>query len=126
MDKESQQNAVDSLRDWSKWLIGIDFAAATGCVVVLQGGVEGPPRPFLILAICAFALSVLCSVLLVRVLASIVEQLPLVGDDGKPISIYDHLACWNITIAHLAHIQLILLVLGGIFFLTWVYLKPAP
>ncbi len=124
MDKESQRNAVDSLREWSKWLIGIDFAAATGCVVILQGGPEGAPRFFLIVAIGAFALSVLCAVLLVRVLAAVVERLPLTGDDGKPISISEYRLRSGVTIEQLAGIQFLLLVLGALFFLAWVVLRP--
>lgn len=126
MDKENQLNTIDALRDWSKWLIGIDFTAATGCVVVLQGGVKGPPRPFLMLAIGAFALSVLCSALLVRVLAALTEHLPLRDASGATKSIYDYTICCGLSIRVLARLQLTLLILGGLFFLTWVVLKPAP
>ncbi len=125
MDKESQKNAIDSLREWSRWLIGIDFAAATGCVVVLQDGMMGPPRPFLILAISAFAISVLCSVFLVRVLATVVEKLPLLDSNSNPTSIYDFVVYRGITVKYIARAQMLLLTMGGIFFLMWVFLKPA-
>ncbi len=120
MDSTNQKNAIDSLRDWSKWLIGLDFVAAGGCVVVLQGGVSGPAHVFLVLAIGAFALSILCSAYLVRVLASAVEALPIVDADGRPKSINDHRAARGISIGALAGAQLLLLMLGAIFFLAWV------
>lgn len=126
LNEENQLKAVESLRDWSKWLIGINFAAATGCVVVLQGGVTGPPRPFLMLAIGAFALSVLSSAVLVRALASLVEELPLRGEDGDPVSIYDYSLGWGLSARGLARLQLGLLILGVVFFLLWVILKPPP
>ncbi|WP_290650119.1 hypothetical protein [Aquisalimonas sp.] len=120
MDKESQKAAVQTLSEWSRWLIGIDLAAAAGCVIVLQGGVGGVARVFLILAIGVFALALLCAVLLSRVLASVVEQLPLRGADGNPQSIYAYRLGWGLSVAGLAHAQLVLLVLAGLFFLGWV------
>lgn len=122
----NQHKAVESLRDWSKWLIGINFAAATGCVVVLQGGVKGPPRPFLMLAIGAFALSVLSSAVLVRVLATLTEALPLRSETGELRSIYGYSAGLGLSVRGLARLQLGLLILGAVFFLLWVALKPPP
>lgn len=126
MKEENQIRAVESLRDWSKWLIGIDFAAATGCVIVLQGGVQGPPRPFLMGAIAAFALSVITSVILVRALASLMENLPHQDPDGNAVSIYRYTVTGAVSVRQLANLQLGLLILGGLFFLCWVILKPAP
>lgn len=126
MNEESQLRAAESLRDWSKWLIGVNFAAATGCVVVLQGGVKGPPRPFLMLAIAAFALSVLSSALLVRVLAALAEALPLRSEAGELRSIYGYSAGLGISVRGLARLQFGFLILGVVFFLLWVVLKPPP
>lgn len=126
MDDTNQHKAIESLRNWSQWLIGIDFAAATGCVVVLQGGVKGPPRPFLMLAIGAFALSVLCSTLLVLVLARLVEEVPLRSEAGQLQSIYEYATGLGVTVKTLARLQLAMLCLGGVFFIIWVILKPPP
>jgi hypothetical protein len=73
MNESRQERAIDALRDWSKLLIGFAFAAATGCVIVLQ--TEVAVQSMLMLAIAAFVLSVICILLVVRALASLVEQL---------------------------------------------------
>lgn len=46
MNEEHQEKAIDSLRDWSKWLIGLSFSATTGCVIVLQQGLGLSSSPF--------------------------------------------------------------------------------
>lgn len=121
MDQDSQKHAIDSLRDWSKWLIGVDFAAATGCVVVLQGGdPQGLTRLLLVLAISAFALSVLCAVILTRVLASVVERLPLTGSDGHPLSTAAYRLGGGITVGRLASAQIVLMTLGGGLLIGWI------
>lgn len=126
MDESNQHKAIEALRDWSKWLIGVNFAAATGCVVVLQAGVKGPPRPFLLLAIAAFALSVLCSAILVRVLASLVEKLPFKDINERGSSIYLYKPFKLLSLKLLSWLQLFLFMLGITFFLLWVVLKPPP
>jgi hypothetical protein len=93
-DEIRQHEAITALRDWSKWLIGLDFAAATGCVVVLERGVAA--SAFLILAVAAFALSVATSVIVVRILAGMVEDLPVVDESGNVTTIYDH-RVWGAT-----------------------------
>lgn len=118
MDETRQQRATDSLRDWSKWLIGIDFAAATGCVVVLQREAVG--SLFLTLAIAAFALSVVCSILMVRSLASLVEILPLRDPAGRVVTIYAYRVWGKLSLANLVVLQTTLFVLGVAFFLAWV------
>jgi len=122
MDQDSQKHAIDSLRDWSKWLIGVDFAAATGCVIVLQGGdPAGIARLLLVLAITSFALSVLCAIVLTRVLASVVERLPLTGVDGRPVSIAAYrLSGGLITVGGLASAQIVLMALGGGLLIGWI------
>jgi len=60
------------LNDWSKWLITINFAAATGCTIVLQKAVENNNEALiqpLHCAIIMFACSVLIAVVLVFLIA---------------------------------------------------------
>jgi hypothetical protein len=73
--KETLLKAISSLSDWSKWMISLNFAAATGCVLVLRGGVAEPVRPMLLFAIIFFSLSVLCSSLFVFLLSIQVETI---------------------------------------------------
>ncbi|WP_355661782.1 hypothetical protein [Halomonas salifodinae] len=120
MSASRQKDAVESLQAWSQWVIGLGFAATTGCVLVLQGGAEGRARLFLILAITAFALSLLCALFLVRVLATLMERLPLESEDGRPRGLEDHPLGHGLTIGRLARLQSWLLALGGGFFLAWV------
>lgn len=121
---ESQKRSVDALLDWSKWMIGLGFAAGVGCVTVLRGGAEGWPRLFLILAITAFALSVLCAALLVRGLAALNERLPLADHAAGTRGIRDQ-PIGPLTVGGLARTQLALATTGGIAFLGWVALLPA-
>lgn len=120
----SQKNAIDALNDWSKWVIGIGFMVGVGCVVVFLEAGEGLPRIFLILAISAFALSVLSAVLFRYALALTVEQLPLAGAEGQHKSIYDHPMGGGLSVGHLARAQLGTMVLGALFFMAWVILLP--
>ena len=120
MDVERQTAAVDSLREWSKWSISLGFLSATGCVVVLQGDVPLLAQIFLVLAITAFAASVLCSIVLLRALAALVERLPVKDAEGATQSIYDQRLMTGVTIGRIAAAQLLFLVLGGGFFLAWI------
>jgi len=116
MTDQSQVRAVESLREWSKWLIGVAFSAATGCVLVLQGGVPPFAQLALVLAVTAFTLGVLCSALLLRALASLDEHLPVrspKGINGQP-------AWMGLTVGHIARAQLLCLSLGALFFLAWI------
>lgn len=124
MNETSQKNAIDALDDWSKWVIGIGFAAGVGCVVIFLEAADGLPRIFLILAISAFALSMLSAVFLRHALALTVERLPLAGAEGQQNSVYDHLTSGRISIGHLARAQLSTIVLGALFFMAWVILLP--
>lgn len=123
--ENNQQQAVEALSDWSKWIIGIDIAAATGCVVVLQGGAQGAAKVFLVLAIGAFLCAVLCAAMLVRILASLVEEVPL-GNDNNPKPIHQHEVWRGISIGRVSYVQFLLLVLGVTFLFAWVVLKLAP
>ena len=124
MNETSQKNAIDALHDWSKWAIGIGFAAGVGCVLIFRGADEGLPRIFLVLAISAFALSVLSAVFLRHALALAVERLPLASAKGQHKSVYDHLTRGGIPIRYLARAQLSTMVLGALFFMAWVILLP--
>jgi hypothetical protein len=126
MDESRQQNALDALRDWSKWLIGFNFAAASGCIIVLLGGARGLPRIFLIAAIISFVLSVLSSTLLVKMLVNVAENLPLRSKSGDPISIAEYKVSSGVTVGGLSWLQFGLLVVAIIFFIMWVVLRPAP
>jgi hypothetical protein len=118
MDDTRQQKAIDSLRDWSKWLIGLDFAAVTGCVVVLQR--DAIDSPFLTLAIAAFAFSVVASILVVRSLAYLIEVLPLTDANNELESIYQYRVFGSLLLGHLVYIQTGLFLAAVLFFLAWV------
>ena len=81
-----------------------------------------PPlaQVFLVLAIASFAASVLCSILLLRVLATLVERLPVRDAQGNPGSIYRQHLLPGVPVARIAAAQLLLLMLGGVFFLAWI------
>jgi HAMP domain-containing protein len=125
MSETRQEKALEALRDWSKWLIGISFGAATGCVIVLEAApAVGPATPWLVAAIVAFALSVLCAVILVREAARVIERLPMRDAAGKVSTVFDHELAARLSIGTLAQIQLALLAAGVVLFLGWVIVKP--
>jgi len=124
MNESHQEKAIEAVRDWSKWLIGINFAAVVGCSVVLQSSSEkGTVTPFLIIAIASFAASVFCSILLVRELARVIEILPLRDSSGNLSSVLDHKIASGLTVGALASLQLASLGTGTIFFIIWVLVK---
>ena len=68
--KNKNEDPLGALTDWSKWLIGINFAGATGCLVVLKAAAENSPTNTTLLhelqwAILAFCLSALCAIILI-------------------------------------------------------------
>lgn len=123
MDEVHQQRAIEALRDWSKWLIGLNFGTATGCIIVLQGGMKGPGKLFLIAAIISFALSVLCATFLGRLLAAAVEHLPLLDESGNIISISDYKLRRGLSVGSIARLQFALFFLGIVHLIAWVLLK---
>lgn len=123
MDESRQQRAIDSLKEWSQWLIGVDFMAATGCMVVLERGAQGLMRFFLMLAIAAFVLSILSSVFLIKTLAALVEELPLRDEAGHLTSIYNFPAGLGMTVRELAQSQVTLFLVAAAFLLFWLMLK---
>src|SRR5512144_461402 len=54
-----QEKAIESLRDSAKWVVGLSFASATGCVVTLKDVALPELKRWLIVAILFFALSTL-------------------------------------------------------------------
>lgn len=67
---KKNDDPFSALTEWSKWLIGINFASATGCLVVLKTAAENSPPDLLLLhelqgAIFAFCLSVVCAIFLI-------------------------------------------------------------
>jgi hypothetical protein len=121
---ESQKRTVDALLDWSKWMIGLGFAAGAGCILVLRGAPDGLPRLFLVLATWAFALSVLCAALLVHGLAALNERLPLDEGEGGSNGIRAQ-RIGPVSIGGLARMQLALTAAGGLGLIAWVALLPA-
>ena len=122
MPEDPRRLAIEWLRDWSKWLITVDFAAVTGCTVVLQAGLKGPPRPFLLLAIAAFAISIAISVAVVRALSTAIETAAAAGEG----SVLDLPLSKRLTIRTATRLQYGFLIAGVVFFLGWVALKPIP
>ncbi len=124
MDKEQQEKAIDALRDWSKWLIGLDFTAGTGCIIVLQGGVGPGLKLLLVMAIVFFALSAVAAALLTGILAEIVQRCPLCDEAGSVQSIYRHYVWRDVSLGLFVKIQFVFFVLGIFHLLSWVALKP--
>jgi predicted DNA repair protein MutK len=123
-DARRQKKTIKSLRDWSKWLISVNFFAAAGCVIILERGASLLVQPLLVGAIVLFVLSIITSALVMGVLAVLVERLPLRDTTGATYSMYDHLVTRGISLGLLVKLQFALLVLGFLFFLAWVLVKP--
>ena len=120
MEKPAQMDAISALKDWSKWLIGLNTVFGGGCLSVLQTNtVQGLPRIFLVAAIITFVVSVLFSILLGRVLASLTEHLPTTE------SIYRFRDDLGMSVGQLARAQLLTFLLACLFMGLWLALKIA-
>ena len=126
MDEEMQQKALESVREWSKWLVGVNLAAGAGCVAVLQTGVGGVPRIFLLAAIGSFGLAMLVGAGLMAMLPGLMEQLPVQDEAGRPMSVYQGGLWLGMRVRTLVLVQFSLFVLALITFAGWVLTKPAP
>lgn len=115
-----QEKALELLKDWSKWAAGLNFGAATGCVIMLQQGVPASVRLFLMAAVVFFALSILVSSLIFALLPAIVQSLPI---NKKSVSIYDYDLLPSISLRELVWAQLGFFGLGAICLLIWVLMK---
>ena len=94
-----------ALIDWSRWLIGINFSAATGCMIVLldkdKSELIGAK---LVYAITFFALTVACSIVYTYLLSTQIRP-------GFQVKWYHHL---------LGALQVLLFAIALIFFYQWV------
>ena len=101
MENNEWEKKSHLLIDWSKWLIGINLFAATGCVIGLKTAVQpgGITGVLFFLAVACFMASACCAALLVFLLSASL-----------------HRQKWN----WLALIQLSLFVMGVLFVLAWV------
>ena len=126
MDEGMQQKALESVRDWSKWLVGVNLAAGAGCVAVLQTGVGGVPRIFLLAAIGFFGLALLVGATLMAMLPGLMERLPVEDGAGRLVSVYQGGLWLGMHVRTLVLVQFGLFVLALITFAGWVLTKPAP
>ena len=107
MDAEKDNNgSTESLTEWSKWLITINFLSATGCIIALKSSnATGKVAVFFFVAILSFTLSVICSTLFILILA--IKDLPKQRVDYRQYT-------W------LAMLQWILFTLGLLCVLIWI------
>ena len=120
MDGKNQEQALDSLCEWSKWLIGLNVVAATGCIVKIEQGTPGNLNPFLAGAVLLFVLSNLVAISIVGLHAVVVQALPLQDESGAPRSIYAHHVGRGVSLGRLAQLQFGLLALGLASLVVWV------
>ncbi len=125
-EPQQQEKAIDSLRDWNKWLIGLNFFSGTGCVLMLQQGVSPLLIPFLVGAIVLFALSAIVTALVLGILPALIQALPLRDESGALQSIYDCAVWSRLSLRQFVRLQFLLFVGGIICLLGWVLLKPPP
>lgn len=125
MTKEAQAKAINVLIDWVKWLVATSLGSVVGCVVVLQGGVSGISRFFLVMAIGAFTLALLTAAALLGLTPSLIQRLPLQNERGTLISIYDGTLWPGIRLKMLLWAQSALFLTAVFFFLGWVAFGPA-
>jgi hypothetical protein len=126
MDDEGQEKAIESLRDWSKSLMTLQLAAVAGCVAVLQIGVAGLPRLFLVLAIAAFALSLLTASVILGMTPTVLQRLPLRDESGRLASVYDCDVWHGVRLRTIVQLQYLFFIAAGAFFVLWVIFKPPP
>lgn len=118
-----KKQAIDWLRDWSKWLITINFAAATGCTLVLKGGADSWRRGVLTIAIIAFSVSVILSIAVVRVLSTLIEQKHVLDDQHH--SILENPLCPRITLRRATRLQFAAMIVAIVCSVAWA-VAPKP
>lgn len=104
-DADNKLKAIELLSGWSKWLIGINFGAATGCTIVLKTGVSEKVSPLLFTAILFFICSLVVATLLTLVLTMALHK-------GSGISKTHQFLAW---------LQLALFLVAIVFLLTWIW-----
>ena len=103
--EEHHLKAIELLSDWSKWLIGINFGAATGCAIVLKTGVSEAVGSILFIAVCFFLSSLITASFFNLLLAiSLNKRRPITGLHKL-----------------LAGLQLVLFLLALCFLVIWVW-----
>lgn len=117
-----QEKAINMLIDWNKWLAGLNFGAATGCIVVLENGVGPLVKMYLVVAIFCFALSLILSSLVFISLPSIMQKLPLQNKHNPGHNIFDYQPFLSLPLRAIVSAQFIVFILGIISLFTWVYL----
>ena len=122
-----QEKALNSISDWSKWLIGLNFTSGAGCIAVLQQGVTASMKFYLVGAVFFFAFSAAVTAFVLANLPMIIQRLPLHTKKGEPRDIYDF---WifspGLSLQLLTIIQLLLFITGLAFLFAWMLLKPVP
>ncbi|MGN6435597.1 MAG: hypothetical protein ACTHMM_03655 [Agriterribacter sp.] len=104
-EPDNKLKAVELLSDWSKWLIGINFGAATGCTVVLKTGVSEKVSPLLFAAILFFICSLVVATLLTLILTTALHK-------NAGIGRFHQVLAW---------LQLVLFLVAIVFLLRWVW-----
>ena len=122
-----QEKALDSIRDWSKWLIGLNFTSGGGCIAILQTGATAAMKFYLVGAVFFFGLSAAVSALILANLPMIMQRLPLQTKKGEKREIHDYWILFpGLSLQLLTILQLLLFVTGLAFLFTWMLLKPVP
>ena len=116
---DNQKQALDWLRDWSKWLIAINFGAATGCAIGAKSGIAGPAFFLLVAATAVFTISVICAAVLVGFTSQIVEKLRPTEPEPNAKSILDVAIGRRLSLRRLALCQLCLTSIGALLFIAW-------
>jgi hypothetical protein len=117
-----QEKAVNILIDWNKWMAGLTFGAATGCIVVLENGVGPLVKMYLVIAILCFALTLVLTSLVFALLPSIMQRLPLKHKNNPDHSIYDYKPLASIPLRYIVAVQFMIFIVGIISLFIWVYL----
>jgi len=103
--EEHHLKAIELLSEWSKWLIGINFGAATGCAIVLKTGVSETVSSILFIAVCFFLLSLITASFFNLLLAISLNKKQAITGLQKV----------------LAWLQLLLFLMALCFLITWVW-----
>lgn len=118
-----QEKALEVVKDWSKWLAGLNFGSAAGCILMLQQGISVLVRVYLVSAVLFFSISLLISSLIFLLLPIVIQKLPLHTKSKGALSIYDYELFQSVTLRLLVGTQFGFFVVGIISLFTWVMLK---
>ncbi len=114
---------VKIIAEWNKLLVGLNVVMGGGCLTILQNSAaQGLLRTFLVLAIIAFVVSTLFSVLLMgqalAVFTNLAARLPTAEESPPNFDTWS-----NRAITILTRLQLSAFVLACLFLGIWVTLK---